>query len=88
MQLCTDQSEYPADLHFHDEMLAENINIMLERYTNLEFGRTLSWCHTPISWAGKPNHDRLGRWGQYCYDSYRAIRLKVLYNVQYRTTKD
>ena len=46
MRLCTDPSDYSEDIHFHDEIRAEDIHFIL-------WSRK-GECNIPISWCGVP----------------------------------
>ena len=64
MQLITDPTMYPADLHFHSDLLsADKMHITVERnkmYTN-------KWYSCNISWWGKPEYMNSGEfWGGCC----------------------
>ena len=56
MQLCTDHSEYPAEIHFHDEELcAENMHVVVGGLYSVRDGSgERCWYTFPVSWGGKP----------------------------------
>ena len=79
IQLVTEESEYPADIHCHSEVIsAAHMHLVVERYFNNR------WNSRRISWRGKPEYSEekggvvLG--GLLC-DNSRA-RLVVYYDIR------
>ena len=79
IELVTEESEYPADIHCHSEVIsAAHMHLVIEVYYS---GR---WCNTFISWRGKPEYseERSGVvWdGGLCNNS--RARLVVYYDIR------
>ena len=79
IELVTEESEYPADIHCHSEVIsAAHMHLVVEGYYR---GR---WCNLCISWGGKPEYseERGGVvWGGWSCNNYRA-RLVVYYDIR------
>ena len=79
IELVTEDSEYPADIHCHSEVIsAAHMHLAVELYIN---GR---WTNMCISWRGKPEYseERSGVvWGGWSCNNYRA-RLVVYYDIR------
>ena len=80
IELVTEESEYPADIHCHSEVIsAAHMHLVVEWYYSK--GRWYNWC---ISWAGKPEYseERGGVvWDGALCNNYRA-RLVVYYDIR------
>ena len=51
IEVVTEESEYPADIHCHSEVIsAAHMHLVMELYSK---GR---WCNFCISWRGKPEY--------------------------------
>ena len=79
IELVTEESEYPADIHCHSEVIsAAHMHLVMEMYYR---GRWTNWC---ISWREKPEYseERGGVvWGgMLCYNS--RVRLVVYYDIR------
>ena len=79
IELVTEESEYPADIHCHSEVIsAAHMHLVVEWYYR---GR---WCNMRISWRGKPEYseERGGVvWGGWSCNNSRA-RLVVYYDIR------
>ena len=81
IQLVTEESEYPADIHCHSEVIsAAHMHLVIERNY---FGR---WCTNLYcnSWRGRPEYSEEGGgvvWGGMLYDNY-PVRLVVYYDIR------
>ena len=79
IQLVTKESEYPADIHCHSEVIsAAHIHLVVERYCN---NRWYNWL---ISWRGKPEYsEEKGGvvWGGLLCDN-TIVRLVVYYDIR------
>ena len=79
IELVTEESEYPADIHCHSEVIsAAHMHLVMEYYST---GR---WCNTCICWGGKPEYseERGGVvWGGVLCNHCRA-RLVVYYDIR------
>ena len=80
IELVTEESEYPADIHCHSEVIsAAHMHLVREWYYSK--GRWCNWC---ISWAGKPEYseERGGVvWGGVLRNNY-ITRLVVYYDIR------
>ena len=81
IQLVTEESEYPADIHCHSEVIsAAHMHLVLEKYFEAE----KSWVNECISWFEKPEY-REGRgglvWGDWLCDNSR-VKLVVYYDIR------
>ena len=81
IELVTEESEYPADIHCHSEVIsAAHMHFVVEVYCN---GR---WYNRRISWVGKPEYseERGGVvWDDMLWNNYRArSRLVVYYDIR------
>ena len=79
IQLVTEESEHPADIHCHSEVIsAAHIHLVVEEYCN---NRWYNWC---ISWRGKLEYsEEKGGvvWGGlFCDDT--IVRLVVYYDIR------
>ena len=80
IQLVTEESEYPADIHCHSEVIsAAHMHLVIE----WDCGR---WCTNTYcnSWRGRPEYseERGGVvWGGVLLDNY-AVRLDVYYDIR------
>ena len=80
IQLVTEESEYPAGIHCHSEVInAAHMHLVVERYC---YGR---WYNMLISWMGKPEYSEEeggvelnGRWGENA-----TVRLVVYYDIRH-----
>ena len=81
IQLVTEESEYPADIHCHSEVIsAAHMHLVWEEYNELE----KIWDNECISWFKKPEYseERGGAvWGDALCDNSRA-RLVVYYDIR------
>ena len=79
IELVTEESEYPADIHCHSEVIsAAHMHLVVELYCN---GR---WCNMRISWRGKPEYsEEIGGvvWCGVLCNNCRA-RLVVYYDIR------
>ena len=79
IELVTEESEYPADIHCHSEVIsAAHMHLVMEVYYNDR------WFNRCISWRGKPDYseERGGVvWGGMLCDNSRA-RLVVYYDIR------
>ena len=80
IELVTEESEYPADIHCHSEVIsAAHMHLVVEWYFIND-----TWCNTFISWRGKPdyNEERGGVvWdGGLCNNS--RVRLVLYYDIR------
>ena len=81
IQLVTEESEYPADIHCHSEVIsAAHMHLVIERNYG---GR---WCTNLYcnSWRGRPDYSEEGgcvEWGGVLLDNY-AVRLVVYYDIR------
>ena len=81
IQLVTEESEYPADIHCHSEVIsAAHLHLVIElnyggiRYTNFYFN----------SWRGRPEYSEEGGgvvWGGMMCHNY-TVRLVVYYDIR------
>ena len=81
IQLVTEESEYPADIHCHSEVIsAAHMHLVIE-WNNRGRWCTNTYCN---SWRGRPEYseERGGVvWGGVLYDN-RAVRLVVYYDIR------
>ena len=79
IQLVTEESEYPADIHCHSKVIsAAHMHLVVEMYFNDR------WYNTCISWRGKPEYsEEKGGvvWGGLLCDNSR-VRLVVYYDIR------
>ena len=81
IQLVTEESEYPADIHCHSEVIsAAHMHLVIE----WNYGGR--WCTNLYfnSWRGRPEYnEEIGGvvWGGELYDN-RAVRLVVYYDIR------
>ena len=79
IELVTEESEYPADIHCHSEVISTaHMHLVVEGYCS---GR---WCNMRISWLGKPEYsEEIGGvvWGGALRKNNRA-RLVVYYDIR------
>ena len=70
IELVTEESEYPADIHCHSEVIsAAHMHLVVEGYYNCR------WCNFCISWLEKPEYseERGGVvWSSVLFNNYRA----------------
>ena len=80
IELVIEESEYPADIHCHSEVIsAAHMYLVVEGYCSNGI-----WYNTCISWRGKPEYseDRGGVvWGGALCNNYRA-RIVVYYDIR------
>ena len=79
IQLVTDSAMYPADLHYHSNVIsAENMHLVIEWYN----GGLQKWYNCRISWWCKPEY-RNGEvwWGDNCLANYNNKVRLVIYNL-------
>ena len=79
IQLVTEESEYPADIHCHSEVIsAAHMHLVIE----WDCGR---WCtHYCNSWRGRPEYSEESGgvvWGGMLYNNY-PVRLVVYYDIR------
>ena len=81
IQLVTEESEYPADIHCHSEVIsAAHMHLVIE----WNYGGR--WCTNLYynSWRGKPEYSWEGGgvcWGGMLCDNY-PVRLVVYYDIR------
>ena len=80
IQLVTEESEYPAGIHCHNEVIsAAHMHLVVERYYNG------NWYNMLISWIGGPEYNKRGsyvelngRWSENA-----KVRLVVYYDIRH-----
>ena len=85
VKLVLDIDKYPDNLHFHDDVCADRMHLVLEKYDEYEN----TWRQIDLSWAGKPSfqYDCDGElevsWGGYSFRSDDEVltRLVVYYRL-------
>ena len=80
IELVTEESEYPADIHCHSEVIsAAHMHLVVELYCSSGI-----WYNMCISWLGKPEYseERGGVvWGGMLWNNCR-VRLVVYYDIR------
>ena len=83
IELVSEESEYPADIHCHSEVIsAAHMHLVVEHLVIENLTMTGRWCNLYISWKRKPEYrDKIEDkvWGT-CNDS--IVRLVVYYDVR------
>ena len=79
IQLVTEESEYPAGIHCHSEVIsAAHMHLVMEWYCSKD-----RWYNWYMSWGGKPEYSERGDvvWGGVLCDN-TIVRLVVYYDIR------